>query len=47
MENMLHSWVDTWKGIKRDNQSSFSVIRYADDFVIIHKDKAVRSQTTN
>ena len=41
MENMLHDWVNTWKGPKQVNQKSFSVIRYADDFVVIHKDRAV------
>lgn len=41
MENMLHDWVNTWKGTKRRNHHGFSVIRYADDFVVIHKDRTV------
>lgn len=41
IENHLQKWVKTWKGSKRDNLSSFSFIRYADDFVCIHESKEV------
>lgn len=41
METILNEWVKTWKGCKRDNLDSFSFIRYADDFVCIHKSKEV------
>ncbi len=38
MEVQIKEYAATWKGYKRDNQKSISLIRYADDFVIIHKD---------
>ncbi len=41
METMLYEWVDTWKGTKRVNKKSLTISIYADDFVILHKDKAV------
>ena len=41
METMLYEWVDTWKGIKKYNKSSLTISIYADDFVILHKDKEV------
>lgn len=41
METILNEWVKTWKGCKRDNLDSFSFIKYADDFVGIHKSKEV------
>jgi len=41
METMLYEWVDTWKGAKRVNKKSLTISIYADDFVILHKDKAV------
>ncbi len=41
METMLYEWVDTWKGCSRDNRKSLTISIYADDFVILHKDKAV------
>jgi RNA-directed DNA polymerase len=41
IENKLNEWVRTWKGTKRDNLRTFSFIRYADDFVVIHKSKEV------
>ena len=37
MEQKIKEYAATWKGIKRNNQSSLSLIRYADDFVIIHE----------
>ena len=37
MEKRIKEYAATWKGSKRDNQQSLSLIRYADDFVIIHE----------
>ena len=37
----------TWKGRKRENEESLSLIRYADDFVILHKDLEVINQCKN
>jgi RNA-directed DNA polymerase len=41
METMLNEWVMTWKGIKSNNLKSLNVVVYADDFVVLHKDKGV------
>ncbi|VEP14476.1 hypothetical protein H1P_2670013 [Hyella patelloides LEGE 07179] len=41
MESRIKEYAATWKGCKRDNKMSLSLIRYADDFVIIHKDQNV------
>jgi RNA-directed DNA polymerase len=38
METKIKEFAATWKGGKRDNQTSISLIRYADDFVILHED---------
>jgi RNA-directed DNA polymerase len=38
MELEIKEFARTWKGCKRDNEQSVSLIRYADDFVILHKD---------
>ena len=38
MEMEMKKFASTWKGIKRDNKKTLSLIRYADDFVVIHKD---------
>ena len=38
MELKMKEYAASWKGTKRDNQKSLSLIRYADDFVILHKD---------
>ncbi|MGK7933665.1 MAG: group II intron reverse transcriptase/maturase, partial [Microcystaceae cyanobacterium] len=38
MELEIKKFAKTWKGCKRDNQKSIGLIRYADDFVILHKD---------
>ena len=38
MEERIKQYAETLKGIKRDNRSSLNLIRYADDFVIIHED---------
>ncbi len=44
MENILNEWVKTWKGEKNKNLGSFSLIRYADDFVVIHESKEIVQQ---
>ncbi len=41
MENRIKQYAETLKGRKRDNRDSISLIRYADDFVIIHEDLKV------
>ncbi|MGI0483632.1 group II intron reverse transcriptase/maturase, partial [Geminocystis sp. CENA526] len=38
MELELKKFARSWEGRKRDNENSLSIIRYADDFVILHKD---------
>ena len=38
METRIKEYAATWKGTKKENMDSLSLIRYADDFVIIHKD---------
>jgi RNA-directed DNA polymerase len=38
MELEVKKYARTLKGNKRDNENSLSLIRYADDFVILHKD---------
>ena len=38
MENKVKEYAATWKGKKRTNTLSLSLIRYADDFLILHKD---------
>ena len=38
MEERIKEYAATWKGQKRNNKKSLSLIRYADDFVIIHED---------
>ena len=38
MELEIKKFARTWKGKKRENEQSVSLIRYADDFVILHKD---------
>jgi RNA-directed DNA polymerase len=37
MEEKIKEYAATWKGNKQDNKSSLSLIRYADDFIIIHE----------
>ena len=37
MENRVKQYAETLKGTKRDNRWSLSLIRYADDFVILHE----------
>ena len=41
MELEIKKFARTLKGGKRDNEQSLSLIRYADDFVILHKDLKV------
>ncbi|CAD5921034.1 putative reverse transcriptase [Planktothrix tepida] len=38
MEERVKQYAETLKGSKRDNRCALSLIRYADDFVIIHED---------
>jgi RNA-directed DNA polymerase len=38
MENRIKEFARTLKGCKSDNEKSLSLIRYADDFVIMHHD---------
>jgi RNA-directed DNA polymerase len=38
MEERVKQYAETLKGNKRDNRYALSLIRYADDFVIIHED---------
>ena len=37
MEERIKEYATTWKGKKKENKKSLSLIRYADDFVIIHE----------
>jgi RNA-directed DNA polymerase len=37
LELELKKFARSWKGKKRDNEKSLSVVRYADDFVVMHK----------
>lgn len=39
LETMLNEWAKTWHG--KRNKSKLSVIVYADDFVVLHKDEKV------
>ena len=41
MEERIMEYADTLKGGKRDNRKSLKLIRYADDFVILHEDMAI------
>jgi RNA-directed DNA polymerase len=38
MELRVKEYAATWKGTKKDNMKSLSLIRYADEFLILHKD---------
>ena len=53
LEEYIKQWAETWKGIKHESggnfnktqkRNSISVIRYADDFVVLHKDKSIIQQ---
>lgn len=39
MENRIKQYATTLKGGKRDNQYALTLVRYADDFVILHEKK--------
>jgi len=41
MEERVKQYAETLKGHKRNNRQSLKLIRYADDFVVIHKDLQV------
>jgi len=41
MEERVKQYAETLKGSKRDNRRTLSLIRYADDFVIIHENLGV------
>ncbi|NEO17787.1 MAG: group II intron reverse transcriptase/maturase [Moorea sp. SIO4G2] len=41
MEKRIKQYAETLPGKKRDNKSALSLVRYADDFVIMHKDLTV------
>ena len=41
MENRIKQYAKSLPGRKRENQSSLTLIRYADDFVILHEDITV------
>ena len=47
MEQRIKEYAASWKGSKKENQSSLSLIRYADDFVIIHENLNVIEQCQN
>ena len=38
LEELVENYASTWKGNKNSNKNSISLIRYADDFLLIHKD---------
>jgi RNA-directed DNA polymerase len=44
MEERIKEFAATWKGKKKENMSSISLIRYADDFAILHEDLEVIEQ---
>ena len=44
MEKRLEDYAETLPGNKRKNKQALSLIRYADDFVILHKDIKVLLQ---
>lgn len=41
MEHRIKEYAASWKGQKRNNMKSLSLIRYADDFVILHENLEV------
>ncbi len=45
METRIKEYAASWKGCKRDNINSISLIRYADDFVIIHESLEIIKQS--
>ncbi|WP_050780039.1 group II intron reverse transcriptase/maturase [Crocosphaera chwakensis] len=47
MENRIKEYAATWKGCKKENLKSISLIRYADDFVILHKNHTIVKDCQN
>ncbi|BAZ44326.1 RNA-directed DNA polymerase [Chondrocystis sp. NIES-4102] len=47
MEELMKKFASTWKGGKKKNTNSLSLIRFADDFVIIHEDLKVIKECQN
>lgn len=47
MEIELKKFTQTWKGSKRENARSLQIVRYADDFVVIHDKLEVIQQSKN
>jgi len=41
LENRIKQYAEILPGNKQDNLTNLNLIRYADDFVVLHKDKAV------
>ena len=41
METRIKEYAATWKGTKANNMKAISLIRYADDFLVIHEDLEV------
>ncbi|MEH1850143.1 MAG: reverse transcriptase domain-containing protein [Nostoc sp.] len=41
LENRIKQYAETLPGRKQDNLTNLSLIRYADDFVVLHKEKTV------
>lgn len=41
MEEIIKKYAATWKGNKSENSRSISLIRYADDFVILHENQTI------
>ena len=41
LENRLMEYAETLPGGKKDNRENLGFVRYADDFVVLHKNKAV------
>jgi RNA-directed DNA polymerase len=41
LEERIEQYAETLPGQKRENHKALSLIRYADDFVVLHSDKAV------
>ena len=41
MEERIKQYAETFRGCKRDNRKALSLIRYADDFVILHENLTV------
>ena len=47
LEELIKEYASTWKGQKNKNRKSISLIRYADDFVLMHEDPNVIYQGRN